>query len=279
LPRQASNNAKNLAPTRKKPATKSGQQSSNPAPLPALDARPDGAARRGKNPRNLYERAYEAIEERLVTCALAPGRYLAMQELQDLVQLGRTPVHLAVTRLAEETLLRVHPRRGLQIAPIDLARERVLLRLRRDVERFVIRLAAEKSNSLHRNQMLHLKRHLREHRASMTIDTFNLIDRKLDRLFLAAANEPFVEKTLQPLHTIFRRIGWLYHAQIAPDLDLSQTIDVHLLLLDAVVNCHVEAALNASDELIDFVGAMFDTLEREIDPELLDCSLQHYDAL
>jgi len=257
---------------RARPATKT-------APVPAIEPRRDEAGLHGRNPRNLYERAYEAIEERLVTCTLAPGRYLAMQELQDLVQLGRTPVHLAVTRLAEETLLHVHPRRGLQIAPIDLARERVLLRLRRDVERFVIRLAAEKSSSMHRNQMLHIKRHLREHRASMTIDAFNLIDRKLDRLFLAAADEPFVEKTLQPLHTIFRRIGWLYHAKVAPGLDLSQTIDVHLVLLDAVVNCHVEAALAASDELIDFVDAMFDALEREIDPELLDCSLQHYDAL
>jgi len=248
-------------------------------PVPPADPSLEQDRLRGRNPRNLYERAYEAIEERLVTCVLAPGRYLAMQELQDLVQLGRTPVHLAVTRLAEETLLHVHPRRGLQIAPIDLARERVLLRLRRDVERFVIRLAAEKSNSLHRNQMLHVKRHLREHRSHMTIDDFNLIDRKLDRLFLAAADEPFVEKTLQPLHTLFRRIGWLYHTQIAPDLDLSSTVDVHLALLDAVVNCHVEAALAASDELIDFVDAMFDTLERAIDPELLDCSLQHYDAL
>jgi len=184
-----------------------------------------------------------------------------------------------VTRLAEETLLRVHARRGLQIAPIDLARERVLLRLRRDVERFVIRLAAEKSSSVHRNQMLHIKRQLREQQASMTIDAFNLIDRKLDRLFLAAADEPFVEKTLQPLHTLFRRIGWLYHAKIAPDVDLTQTIAVHLTLLDAVANCHVSEALAASDELIDFVDAMFDVLEREIDPELLDCSLQHYDAL
>jgi len=229
---------------------------------------------RGRNPRNLYERAYEAIEERLVTCVLAPGRYLSMQELQDMVQLGRTPVHLAVTRLAEETLLRVHPRRGLQIAPIDLARERVLLR-----ERFVIQLAAEKSSALHRNQMLHLQRHLREQRANLTLVEFNLIDRKLDRLFLNAADEPFVEKTLQPLHTIFRRIGWLYHIQTAQHTDLSKTIDVHLVLLEAVANCHVQAAIAASDELVTFVDAMFDALEHEIDPVLLDCNLQHYDTV
>jgi len=256
------------------------QQRSRPAdvPPPKPEALADGPSV-GRNPRNLYAQAHEAIEERLVTCQLQPGRYLAMQELQDMVQLGRTPVHQAVTRLAADTLLRVHPRRGLQVAPIDLARERILLRLRRDMERFVIRLAAEKSSSSHRNQMLHLKRHLRENQSGMTIDAFNVIDRRLDRLFLAAAGEPFVENTLRPLHTIFRRTGWLYHSKVSPGDGLSKTIDVHLALLDAVANCHAEQAIEASDALISFVDSMFDVLEREIDPVLLDCSMSDFDSL
>lgn len=245
---------------------------------PKPEAADDGLGR-GRHPQNLYEQAYEAIEERLVTCQLPPGRHLALLELQDIVQLGRTPVHQAVTRLAEDTLLRVHARRGLQVAPIDLARERMLLRLRRDLERFVIRLAAEKSSSSHRNQMLHLKRQLRENQSGMTIDAFNAIDRRLDRLFLAAAGEPFVENTLRPLHTVFRRIGWLYHTKVSPDDGLAKTIEVHLALLDAVANCHVEQAIQASDELIEFVDRMFDVLEREIDPVLLDCTLQDFDRL
>ena len=225
---------------------------------------------------NLFELAYDSIEEKLVKCELPPGRYLALQDIQQLVNLGRTPVHQAVNRLAADTLIAVHPRRGLQIAPIDLARERVLLRLRRDVERFVIRLAAEKSSSSHRNQMLHIKRHLREHRETLTIETFNTIDRRIDMLFLGAASEPFVENTLRPLHTLFRRIGWLYHTQVHGEVNLLKTIDVHIALLDAVANRHVEASITASDELIEFVDSMFDVLEREVDPALLDCSLEYF---
>ena len=239
---------------------------------------PADVLQRGRRPLNQFELAYEAIEEGLVKCELKPGRFLAMQELQDMVKLGRTPVHQAVSRLAADTLITVHPRRGLQVAPIDLARERVLLRLRRDVERFVIRLAAEQSSSSHRNQMLHMKRYLRDHREQLTIETFNTIDRRIDRLFLSAASEPFVENTLRPLHTIFRRIGWLYHTQVPAGTSLLKTIDVHLALIDAVANRHVDAAIAASDELIDFVDSMFDLLEREIDPSMLDCSLGYLDA-
>jgi len=250
--------------------------------LVEIAAAPGGGAAptspRGPHPRNLFEQAYEGIEDRLVNCQLRPGRFLAMQELQDLVNFGRTPVHQAVNRLAADTLLVVHPRRGLQIAPIDLARERVLLRLRRDVERFVIRLAAEQSSSSHRSQMLHIKRQLRENRDQIDIERFNVIDRRIDRLFMAAASEPFVESTLRPLHTIFRRIGWLYHSKVPAGSSLLRTVDVHLVLLDAVANRHVDAAIAASDELIDFVDSMFDLLEREIDPVLLDCSLEYLDG-
>ena len=76
---------------------------------------------------NLFDLAYQRIEDSLVNCALRPGRFLTMQDLQDLTGFGRTPVHNAVNRLAADTLILISPRHGLQIAPIDLARERVLL--------------------------------------------------------------------------------------------------------------------------------------------------------
>jgi hypothetical protein len=49
-------------------------------------------------------------------------------------------------------------------------------------------------------------------------------------------------------------------------------------VLDAVANRHLEQAISASDELIDFVDRMFDVLEREIDPGLLDVSLGYLNA-
>jgi DNA-binding GntR family transcriptional regulator len=232
--------------------------------------------RSGRAIRNQAEQAYDRIEELIVNCKLGPGRFLAMQDLQDQVGLGRTPVHHAISRLAADTLVNVRPRHGLQIAPIDLARERVLLRLRRDIERFVIRLATERSGPSERNHMLHLRRQLREHRQQMTLAQFNVIDRRVNRLLMTAASEPFVEHSLRPLHTIFRRIGWLFHSHTGTP-ELHQTIDAHVRVLDAVANRHEDQAIAASDELIDFVDSMFDVLEREIDPALLDCSLGYID--
>lgn len=223
---------------------------------------------------NLFDLAYQRLEELLVNCTLRPGRFLTMQDLQDLTGFGRTPVHHAVNRLAADTLIVIRPRHGLQIAPIDLARERVLLNLRRDIERFVIRLATERSGPSHRNQLLHMERVLRDKRKALTLAEFNTLDRGIDRLILAAASEPFLEHTLRPLHTIFRRIGYIHHTYMPGQADLGGTVDHHLAILNAVANRHIEKAVAASDALMTFVDGMFDAMENDIDPNLLDSSIE-----
>ena len=227
-----------------------------------------------RNRVNFAELAYQTIEDLLVSCELRPGQFLTMLELQHITGFGRTPVHHAVNTLAADTLIIIRPRHGLQVAPIDLARERMLLGLRRDMERFVIQLAADRASLSHRNQALHIERLLRERRATLTLDEFNNLDRRIDALILEAGGEPFLAHTMRPLHTLYRRIGFIHHRHMPGQADLSGTIDSHLDILHAIANRRVEAAVAASDALIDFMDAMFVGMEAGIDPRLLDCSIE-----
>lgn len=242
-------------------------------------SRPSAAATRPKavptraNRVNLAELAYNRLEELIVTCALPPGQFLSMQDLQDTVSLGRTPIYQAVSRLSADTLILIQPRHGLQIAPVDLSRERRLLELRRDMERFVVRLATERATASHRNQFLHVMHALRGRAGDITVNEFNRLDRRIDELFVLAAGETFLESTLRPLHTISRRIGWIYHSKVRPDAGLGRTLDCHLAILDAVAGRDVDTAIAASDRLIAFSDSMFDALGQGVDPALFDCNL------
>jgi len=220
--------------------------------------------------KNLNEVAHNKLEELIVTCTLKPGSYLRIQDLQTLTGINRTPVHQAVTRLSSDTLMIIQPRQGIQIAPIDLTRSHLLLQLRRDMERFVVALASERASSSSRRQMRHLIGLLSTHRNEMTIVEFNEFDRRIDQMMLAACGEPFLEYTLRPLHTIFRRLGWIYHTQTNHGENLDMTIDSHLDVLNAVVAGKKDAALIASDKLIEFVDAMFPILETEVAPSVFD---------
>jgi DNA-binding GntR family transcriptional regulator len=229
---------------------------------------------RQQNRVNLFDLAYQVIEDLLVNGALRPGCFLTMQDLQDITGFGRTPVHHAVSRLAADTLILIRPRHGLQIAPINLGRERVLLHLRRDIERFVIRLATSRSDTSQRNQLLRMECMLRNRRGRLTLAEFNMFDRDIDRLILAAANEPFLEHTLRPLHTLFRRIGYIFHTHVPGNSSLDNTVDRHLAVLTAVAGGQAGEAVAASDALMDFVDGMFDVMKDHIEPELLDSSAE-----
>ena len=249
-----------------------GQRTTARPPRPV--SRPASAARPARrNSVNLAELAYDRLEEMIVACVLRPGQFLSILDLQDRTRLGRTPIHQAVSRLAADTLISIQPRHGLQITPIDLARDRVLLQLRRDMERFVVKLAAERCSASHRNQILHLCGVLRERGRSLNIDEFNQVDRRIDDLFVAAAGEPFLAQTLRPLHTKSRRNGWIFHTWVRPQEDLRRTVDSHLAILDAVAAGRVKEAVAASDQLMAFADSMFDVLGCGIDPTLFDCNL------
>jgi DNA-binding GntR family transcriptional regulator len=237
--------------------------------------RPDASGAPSRRNRiNFFELAYQRIEDLLVNCELKPGQFLTVQELQTVTGFGRTPVHNAVSQFAADTLIVIRPRHGLQIAPIDLARERLLLGLRRDIERFVIKLAAERASLSHRNQALRIERVLQDKHDTLTLAEFNSLDRRVDALILDAAGEPFLVHTLRPLHTMYRRIGFIHHRYMPGHADLSGTIDSHLAILSAVANRRVERAVAAVDVLIDFMDTMFEGMESGLDPGLLDCSIE-----
>ncbi len=229
--------------------------------------RPDGGRA------NLSDLAYDRLEELIVTCALPPGLFLSIQDLQAQTGIGRTPMHQAVSRLASDTLIRIRPRHGIQVAPINLGRERTLLHLRGDMERFVVRLAAERAGDAHRSDLAVIAEALRDRGGEMDVGAFNALDQRINRLLIAAAGEAFLEATLRPLHTIFRRIGWIYHSRVHPE-DLGGTLLGHLAIVEAVAAGRVAEAAAASDSLIVFLEGMFDLLDGWDDLALFDCNLR-----
>ena len=95
----------------------------------------------------LTDRAYRELEEMIVTLQLAPGTVLSEQALSGRLKIGRTPIREALQRLARDGLVVIMPRRGIMVSEINLRLQLRLLEVRRELERLMASLAAERATA------------------------------------------------------------------------------------------------------------------------------------
>jgi DNA-binding GntR family transcriptional regulator len=95
-----------------------------------------------ENGESLGDRAYQAIRRAIITCALPPGSEVSETQLATRFGFGKAPVRAALSRLAQDRLVRAQARRGWKIAPVTLRDVRDIFDLRQLLESEAARLAA-----------------------------------------------------------------------------------------------------------------------------------------
>ncbi len=68
----------------------------------------------------LNEVVYAQIRERILSHDFMPGQRLDLTELEQQMQVSRTPLKDALSHLELEGLVYIHPRRGTFVAPVDV---------------------------------------------------------------------------------------------------------------------------------------------------------------
>jgi DNA-binding GntR family transcriptional regulator len=90
------------------------------------------------------ERAYDDVKQRIISGDLAGGELISEGEVADRLGVSRTPVREAFLRLQSEGFMRLYPKRGALITPIEHGESRDVLEARALVEtRSVERVTAD----------------------------------------------------------------------------------------------------------------------------------------
>lgn len=93
-------------------------------------------------PQRLGDQAYDRIKEDLVVCRLRPGAEVTEAGLAAHYDLGLAPIRAALSRLVQEGLVNVVPRRGYIVAPITSQSVKEVFDLRLLLEPAAARAAA-----------------------------------------------------------------------------------------------------------------------------------------
>jgi DNA-binding GntR family transcriptional regulator len=95
----------------------------------------------------LIDIAYSQIKEAIVLCDLAPGEEVSEGQLSSHFNLGKASIRSALSRLAQERLVRAFPRRGYVVSPLTLRDIENVFQLRLLLETAATRMAAGQIDS------------------------------------------------------------------------------------------------------------------------------------
>jgi len=206
--------------------------------------------------RTQAERAFDELESLLVTLRLPPGEAVQEKQLADLVGLGRTPVREAVQRLSAQGLLRVFPRKGLVVTPLEQAELAQIVEVRRVLERLLVVKAAERA-SYDQRQAIHAIA-VRLDGLSDDLELFMRLDRRLDELLASACANPYLRSALAPMQTHCRRLWYLN----LPRVDLSSAATFHAALARSVMDGDGGGAVRALNGIMTLLDSLVDDLGR-----------------
>ena len=93
---------------------------------------------------NLKQQAYNIIKEKILTCEYAPSAYLSEKILIEHLNMSRTPVRDALSRLEQEGLVEILSKCGIRIRSVTFKEINDLFEFRRLMEVFAMKNHAYK---------------------------------------------------------------------------------------------------------------------------------------
>ena len=149
--------------------------------------------------------AYAALRREILEGRLPRGQRVREQELSALLQVSRTPIREALSRLQADGLLVMLPRMGLAVTDLDDAAVTELYETREALEGTAAHLAARYANP----RDITALRGLLGDEAAAQGDSASLlaVNRAFHDALYAAAHNRFVLKSLQALHDSVTLLG------------------------------------------------------------------------
>lgn len=202
-----------------------------------------------ENVLTLADRAYQDLEELIVTLKLKPGSAINETELCTLLNLGRTPVREAILRLSHDKLINIFPRKGTFVSEIQIDEHLNLLETRRVLDELITRQAVQRANPEHLNQLEDIALRMKKAADSEAVDEFMKLDKEFDIVLMNASKNKYAFNAVLPMHIHCRRF-WYYYKK---NNDLRTPASRHVEIMKQVCAGDELKAAEASNLLLDYL--------------------------
>lgn len=185
-------------------------------------------------------RCYEMIKRNIINCAYMPGTVLTEDFLCGEFGISRTPIREALSRLEQERLLTVLPKKGIKISDLKVNDVNTIYETRVLVEPYCIRNYGYRVDQdvLHRIRDVYnevTEQYTQEQQYELCNE-----DDRLHQALCEASQNPYLLQTMTHIRDQNARLRFM-SGKLAHDR-LMQTRQEHLDMIDAIVDKQYEKA-------------------------------------
>lgn len=193
---------------------------------------------------SLADEAYLLVKNKIITTAYAPGQTLNEQQICEDIGLGRTPVHQALHRLAQDGLLEIIPRKSIVVQPISLDEAAQIIEIRLINEPYASALAARfaKRADIDEAKRL-LDASAEELQKPPSIETLMQIDRQFHDWITRTGQNRILGDILRQIHDRSARFWFL---SLSKDNHPAEVHQEHMEILEAIASKDSERAASVT---------------------------------
>jgi DNA-binding GntR family transcriptional regulator len=199
---------------------------------------------------SLRARAYEMLEEMIITQGLEPGAKVSEMELSQRLGIGRTPVREALQRLAREGLVDIRPREAILILPMTIERLIQLVEFRTAVEPVIVRYALKRADLDQRSHMLQLAKAVEDAAAIGELALYFRVVRELNTVLCESAGNEFLDKSMTSIYALSRQFAYVSYPRLG---NLHRAAALHAGILRSVAARDESAADQACRDMVDYL--------------------------
>jgi DNA-binding GntR family transcriptional regulator len=198
----------------------------------------------------ICDTVYQLLRDLIIQKVVAPGEKLNMEELASRMRVSRTPVHIALSRLAEEGLVEMIPRKGTFVSRLTKTDIAETFDIRRALELLAAETVVEKATPENLARMTEMAG-----QTAQPIQTDKQIGRHIQNnndfhefFVLVSGNSKLIE-LYQSLNT-FLKIARVHRSSSSWKERLIKEQEEHTLILDAIRKKDLPALKKAIEDHI-----------------------------
>ena len=193
------------------------------------------------NGKPLKQYAYDFIKKKILSCEYAPGLYLNEQQLcEEMGAISRTPVRDALSRLEQDGLLNILPKKGIQISPLRVIDINRIFEVRMLLEPYALR---HYGNRLNCEQLRFFSQAMSNPSLQGPLDSFYELDDQLHGFLMGVMPNQYLLDTYKNVNNMNQRLRFMSGALV--ENRITNTFIEHRNIVDACIRQDWEGAAEA----------------------------------